>query len=283
MKKLILYILCCGMMGCVAFEKKQQEGAAVELNGHYLYQSTLDSLTVGLNSEDSLRVTQQFISQWAKDILMYDNAKDELAGLSFRSQDTQQEIERLVEDYRRALYVQAYENYLVERRMSKTVPDSTVEQVYTQMPERFALSESIVKGMLVIVPNDAPNIAKLRQWMGKTEMDHIEKYAYQNATGYDLFSDRWLTTSDLLAHLPIERKELEAALKSKNQIELSDTLKTYLLQITDKHLVGSQMPLEVARPQIEKMVLSERQVEFLQRERERLYNEAVQERKIKFN
>ena len=270
-------------MGCVAFEKKQQEGAAVELNGHYLYQSTLDSLTVGLNSEDSLRVTQQFISQWAKDILMYDNAKDELAGLSFRSQDTQQEIERLVEDYRRALYVQAYENYLVERRMSKTVPDSTVEQVYQQMPERFALSESIVKGMLVIVPNDAPNIAKLRQWMGKTEMDHIEKYAYQNATGYDLFSDRWLTTSDLLAHLPIERKELEAALKSKNQIELSDTLKTYLLQITDKHLVGSQMPLEVARPQIEKMVLSERQVEFLQRERERLYNEAVQERKIKFN
>ena len=167
--------------------------------------------------------------------------------------------------------------------MSKTVPDSTVEQVYQQMPERFALGESIVKGMLVVVPNDAPNIAKLRQWMNKTEMDHIEKYAYQNATGYDLFSDRWLTTSDLLAHLPIERKELEAALKSKNQIELSDTLKTYLLQITDKHLVGSQMPLEVARPQIEKMVLSERQVEFLQRERERLYNEAVQERKIKFN
>ena len=270
-------------MGCGAFEKKQQEGAAVELNGHYLYQSTLDSLTVGLNSEDSMRVTQQFISQWAKDILMYDNAKDELAGLSFRSQDTQQEIERLVEDYHRALYVQAYENYLVERRMSKTVPDSTVEQVYQQMPERFALSESIVKGMLVVVPNDAPNIAKLRQWMNKTEMDHIEKYAYQNATGYDLFSDRWLTTSDLLAHLPIERKELEAALKNKNQIELSDTLKTYLLQITDKHLVGSQMPLEVARPQIEKMVLSERQVEFLQRERERLYNEAVQERKIKFN
>ena len=270
-------------MGCGAFEKKQQEGAAVELNGHYLYQSTLDSLTVGLNSEDSLRVTQQFISQWAKDILMYDNAKDELAGLSFRSQDTQQEIERLVEDYRRALYVQAYENYLVERRMSKTVPDSTVEQVYQQMPERFALGESIVKGMLVIVPNDAPNIAKLRQWMGKTEMDHIEKYAYQNATGYDLFTDRWLTTSDLLAHLPIERTDLEAALKSKNQIELSDTLKTYLLQITDKHLVGSQMPLEVARPQIEKMVLSERQVEFLQRERERLYNEAVQEQKIKFN
>ena len=32
----------------------------------------------------------------------------------------------------------------------------------------------------------------------------------------------------------------------------------------------------------EKMVLHERQVDFLQKEREKLYNEAIQEQKIKF-
>ena len=262
------FLLC----GCQALEKKQQSGAAVEVNGHYLYRSALDSLTLGLNSEDSLRVTQQYISQWAKDILLYDNAKAQ----------ANSEIERMVEDYRRALYVHAYEEYLVERHMSKTVLDTTVAQIYAQMSERFILDESIIHGILVVVPNDAPNIAKLRGWMSKQEMDNIEKYAYQNASGYELFDDKWLTTTDLLNHMPIERGDIENKLKSKDQVEMSDSLYTYILQVTDKYLRGSAMPIEYARPQIEKMVLHERQVDFLQKEREKLYNEAIQEQKIKF-
>ncbi len=262
------FLLC----GCQAMEKKQQSGAAVEVNGHYLYRSTLDSLTLGLNSEDSMRVTQQYISQWAKDILLYDNAKAQ----------ANSEIERMVEDYRRALYVHAYEEYLVERHMSKTVLDTTVAQIYAQMSDRFILDESIIHGILVVVPNDAPNIAKLRGWMSKKEMDNIEKYAYQNASGYELFDDKWLTTTDLLNHMPIERGDIENKLKSKDQVEMSDSLYTYILQVTDKYLRGSAMPIEYARPQIEKMVLHERQVDFLQKEREKLYNEAIQEQKIKF-
>ena len=81
--------------GCAAYEKKNQSGAAVDVNGHYLYQSTLDSLTLGLPSEDSMRVVQQYVSQWAKDMLMYDAAKAR----------TNSAIEVLVEDYRRTLYV----------------------------------------------------------------------------------------------------------------------------------------------------------------------------------
>jgi len=47
-------------------------------------------------------------------------------------------------------------------------------------------------------------------------------------------------------------------------------------------MYGEQMPFEYARPEIEKIVLSEREVEFLQKERERLYNEAIQKKKIIF-
>ena len=275
MKKsgIILWVLASFLLvGCTAFEKQQQAGAAVELNGRYLYQSTLDSLTLGLNPEDSTRIVQQYVSQWAKDALMYDHAKAR----------TNKDIERLVEDYRRALYVHAYEEYLVERRMPKTIADTTITQLYQQMPERFQLDESIVKGIVLVVPNDAPKLDKLRGWLAKTEMDAIEKYAYQNASIYELYQDKWMTTTDLLALIPIERKEFETRLKTKNQIEVADSLKIYFLQATDKHLYGELMPLEYARPQIEKMVLSARQVDFLNKERERLYNEAIQNQTIKF-
>lgn len=275
-------VACVLISGCQALEKKQQVGAAVEVNGHYLYRSTLDSLTLGLNSEDSLRVAQQFISQWAKDLLLYDQAKAR----------TNAQIEALVEDYRRTLYVHAYEEYLVERRMSKIVLDSTARQIYQQMPDRFLMEESIVQGLLVVVPKEAQNLYKLRSWLAEVrgennsvrsdKLDKIEKYVYQSASGYELFTDKWLTTTELLGQMPIERADLETRLKTKNQIEVSDTLKTYILQVTDKHLRGEPMPMEYARPEIEKIVLSARQVEFLQKEREKLYNEAIQEKKIVF-
>lgn len=270
----IVIALLAGFLlsGCTALDKKQQSGAAVEVAGQYLYRATLDSLTLGLGPEDSLRVVQQYVSQWAKDILMYENANAR----------TNKDIERLVEDYRRTLYVQAYEEYLVQRRMPKSVADSTIAQIYAQMPERFQLDESIVHGILVVIPSNAPKEDKLRGWMAKEELDAIEKYAYQNASGYELFLDKWLTTTDLLAQIPVERADLESKLKAQNQIVVTDSLKTYLLQVTQKYLRGDQMPLEYARPQIEKIVLNTRQVDFLNKERERLYNEAIQNKKIIF-
>lgn len=269
---IVAAMACFLLYGCQAFEKKQQSGAAVELNGRYLYRSTLDSLTLGMNSEDSLRVAQQYIRQWAQDILLYD------ATMSH----TNAQIETMVEDYRRTLYAQAYEERLVDKRMSKTITDSTVLALYQQMPERFKLDESIMKGMLVVVPSDAPNIQKLRQWMAAQSLDKIEKYAYQNASGYELFTEQWKTTTEIIRLVPMERADLENRLKGTNHIEVADSSKIYLLQITDKNMRGEAMPVEYARPQIEQIILNARRVEFMRKERERLYNEAIQERKIHF-
>lgn len=285
----MLSVLMTFLCGCQALEKKQQVGAVAELNGQYLYRSTLDSLTLGLNSEDSLRVVQLFIRQWAQDILLYDNS----------TARTHREIEQMVSEYRRILYAQAYEDRLVERRMPKSIPDSAVQAIYERMPDRFILDESIVKGVLLVVPNDAPNLSKLKQWLLKigTErqerkekknskatnvLDDIEKYVYQNASGYELFTDQWTTVTALTRQMPVERADLETKLKYGNRIEISDSTQTFILQVTEKHMRGEKMPVEYARPQIEKIILNARRVEFLRKERERLYNDAVQEKKIKF-
>lgn len=261
--------------GCKALKKKRQAGAAVEVHGQYLYKSTLDALTVGLKSEDSLRVTQEYIRQWAKDILLYDAVKEGKTGIP------SDQIEQMVEDYRRTLYAHAYGEWLAEQQMSKTVLDSTVQQVYDQMPERFLLNESVLKGMLLILPKGAPNSNKLRTWMNEESLDEIEKYAYQYANGYELFQDKWLTTTEVINRMPIEREDLESRLKTKPQIEVSDSLKIYIMQVTDKQLRGTPMPMEYARSEIEKIILSERQVEFLQKEGDRIYDEAVRNGEVK--
>jgi len=271
---LVASFLLCGCRQ--AMEKKQQAGAAVELNGHYLYRFTLDSLTSGLRAEDSARVAEQYIRQWATDLLVQEQ------GESRMSQRDRAALNAMVADYKRTLYAQAYDERLVAARMPKRVDDTLVVAMYEQMPWRFKLEESIMRGMLVVLPKGAPKIEKLRTWMAKQEMDAIEKYAYQNASGYELFTEQWLTTTDMISHIPMERAELETKLKTKNQIEVSDSAKLYIVQITDKHMRGEAMPIDYARPLIEKIVLSDRQVEFLREERERMYKEAMDEQKIKF-
>lgn len=268
------------LTSCDAIDRKYQEGSAVVVNGKYLYYSTLDSLTLGLSTEDSIRVAQQYISQWAKDIVMYDAAKVR----------TNPSIERLVEDYRRSLYVHAYEEHLVEQNMPKTIIDSTITQLYDRISGQLLLDESIFKGLLVVYPNDAPKTQRLKQWarqiidgdISTEDMDQIEKYAYQHANGYELFTDRWLTTSDILKFIPIEHATLEKHIRQQNQIEISDSTQTYLLQLTTKYLQGEKMPIDYATPKLKEIILNERQIEFLQKERERLYNEAIQNQHIVF-
>ena len=279
MKNKLLYIsillFCAVLSGCQWFEQKRMTGVAVALNGQYLYQSTLDSLSFGLLSEDSARVVEQYVKQWAKDILEYERAK----GAADKA------IEALVEDYRRSLYVHAYEQELVERRMPKQVADSVVEQIYAAHPEKFELRESIAKGVLIVVPNGAPNMKKLRGWLtdlNEDNLENIEKFAYNYAVGYELFTDQWRTAQQLLLTMPFEQDELDRLLRSKQQIELQDSLSTYILQVTDKRMAGEPMPIEYARPEIEKAVLSQRRVQFLQEERERLYEDAIKYNKIFF-
>ena len=279
MKNKLLYIsillFCAVLSGCQWFEQKRMTGVAVALHGQYLYQSTLDSLSFGLLSEDSARVVEQYVKQWAKDILVYDKAKGAV----------DKTIEALVEDYRRSLYVHAYEQELVERRMPKQVADSVVEQIYAAHPEKFELRESIAKGVLIVVPNGAPNMKKLRGWLtdlSEENLENIEKFAYNYAVGYELFTDQWRTAQQLLLTMPFEQDELDRLLRSKQQIELQDSLSTYILQVTDKRMAGEPMPIEYARPEIEKAVLSQRRVQFLQEERERLYEDAIKYNKIVF-
>lgn len=277
-KNLFIGFLVAGFLlsGCTALEKKQQAGAAVELNGQYIYCSTLDSLTLGLDSVDSARVSDQYIRQWAEDLLLSAEGEKRLTGAD------REEIDKMVANYRQSLLSQAYERKLIERRMPKEFADSAVAAVYARMPDRFQLDESIVKGILVVVPKDAPKLDKLRKQLAEISLDAIEKYAYQNANGYELFLDKWLTTTHIISRIPMERAEIENKLKNSNHIEFSDSTKTYILQVTDKYMRGAAMPIEYARPQIEKILMNARQVEFLHSERERMYEEAIKEKKIKF-
>ena len=262
------------MSSCSFFTRKYNAGAVAEVNGNFLEMRELNEVTKGLSGEDSAAVADEFIRQWATEILLYDKA---------RSRVGDKELDMLVEDYRRSLYAHAYEQYLLNR-MPKEIPLALVDSFYQSHANMYVLKEGIVRGLLVIVPKGAPDLEKLKKAMqviNEKNIEAIEKYAYRYATGYELFTDEWKTNNQLLLWLPLGKNDLQKQLKQNSQIILSDSISTYVLQITDIRQAGEPMPLEYARADIESILLRERATTFIIEERERIYDDAVRFKKVK--
>ena len=270
-KYIILTTLVCVLYGCSLFEQKRHSGVVAEYKGKTLTYEEVQRQTIGMSTEDSSRVAEQYIYQWAINLLEYDVAKDKL----------NKDIERMVEDYRRSLYIHEYEQYLISQRMSKEVEDTIIKEFYDLHSHHFVLREAIVKGVLLVVPNGAPNMDLLRKNIQHPEeeenIEWIEKFAYQYAAGYELFLDDWKTVSQIILRMPFEKDDLNKQLKATRQIELQDSINNYLLQVTDLYQANQPMPIEYARPEIEKIMLAQRQVNFIQQERIGLYEKAIKE------
>lgn len=268
-------LMVCSLLGCSKFKQQRMEGVIAEYHGEYITQEEMNSLTVGLSPEDSARVADQYIHQWVTNMLVWNEAKS----LSSK------EIERKVADYHRSLCLYEWEQRVVNQRISQIVEDSMVMQFYEDNKNHFVLNDAIVEGAILVVPNGAPNMDGLRNHISRLEneadIEWVEKFAYQYATGYELFIGDWKTGDQLLQRVPVEAKTFHKQLKQKQQIEVQDSLNTYLLQVTQVYHAGDYAPLDYVRSDIEKMLLSQRQVEFLHELRDKLYNKAIQQGELK--
>ena len=274
-KILTLLTLCYLCNACQLYEEKRKSGTIAEYNGKTITQEQISKITAGLNPQDSARIAQQYIQQWATNLIEYDVAKDQ----------TNKNIEQLVEDYRRSLYLHEYETRLIAQRMPRIIEDTLIQTFYQTHQQHLVLSETILQGILLVIPNQAPKIDELKKKLQQPEIEEniewLEKFAYQYAVGYELFTDDWKTTSELFVLMPLEQNNLDKQLKNKRQIEVQDSINTYLLQVTDLYMKGDEKPITYARKEIEEILLRQRQVEFLQQERNKLYENAIVTGKLK--
>ncbi len=273
-KGILILLVLATCVGCSRFEQMRLRGAVVECNGEILTHDDLSAVTSGVSLEDSAAVAEKYIRQWATNLLMKDVVK--------RNQN--KEIEKLVAEYRRSLYQHEWEEYRIATRMSQHVEDSVVVAFYEENKTHFVLPETILRGVLLVVPAGAPNLDQLKRYVvdpqNEEHIEWIEKYAYQYASGYELFLDEWKTANQLLLRMPFEKNTLQKQVKQNRQVVVEDSVNTYILQVVDMHAQGDQMPLDYARVEIEKMILRRRQVDFIKSEHELLYEDAIKSGKL---
>lgn len=246
-------------------------------------EQVLQILPKDLNTEDSIQFVEHYIRTWIVDELMFQHAKKNI-------QNTQ-EIEQKAEEYKRSLILHTYLNNLAAQKVDQHITESEVKAYYDENDAGLRLNESIIKGFILKVPQNATELNKLKGWsrleakeaVPTTEfIDNIEKYCVQNAAIYEYFYDRWEPLGKLVEILPFQIPENERDFLQKTSfVELEDSSFYYFLNIKEYLSISDKQPYEFARKTIQDILLNKKRVDFIKSVEKDLYQEAIEQDKIK--
>lgn len=257
------------------------KGTLVKVNERTLTQEdVLSVLPKNISSTDSLLWAESYIKQWVKDNLVYDVALQNLGD------ENRAEIDRLVDSYRRSLVRYRYQEQLVHERLSANITDEEKRKFYDENQDQFVLDHSLIKGLFLKIPIDAPNLDEVKKWYRSTSeasIEKIEKYSVQNAVVYDYFYDKWVSFDEVFVNIPIQVTNENEFLRTHSFVETADSSYCYLLNIEEYVAKGKIAPFEYASTQISDMLVNQRKVQFLKNFEEELYNDAIRGGNVVFS
>ena len=232
----------------------------------------------GISSADSLVRAESVVKKWVVDVLMDDVAYQNIG-------DDKEEIDKLVNEYRRSLIRHRYQERIVKDKVSAEMSESDQMAYYEENKEQFTLNENLIKGSFIKVSSLAPGLDNLRKWyVSETEesLEKIEKYGIQNAIIYDYFYDNWMRFDEVMEKIPEKISNPTQFLKVNNHLEVSDSTHVYFLNVSDKLLVGNVAPFDYVRVQIQGMLANKRKINYLREFGESLYMNAVKKGTVIF-
>lgn len=272
----VLLLLLCFFTACS--EKRDHKGKTllVEVSGEFLYKEDLQSvLPAGLSPDDSLLFAEHYIKDWVEGVLLYEKAESNIPD--------NDKINELVENYRKALVVHTYQQKLLDQQLSEKITEEEMRAYYEANKNLFIVDKPLIKGLFIKVPLKAPGINNVRKWYKKNtpeNVEHLEKYSFQNAVGYDYFYDRWLLATDVIDKIPLVVANPESYLEQNRQVEIQDSVYYYFLNVDDYLKSGEQEPYEFAKREIKDMLVNLKRVSFMKEVKEDLFKNASDRKKI---
>ena len=281
MRNTVFFILAVVFLNaCRPSVETEDSDVLVTVHGNVLTRSDVEKIVPkNTSSSDSLLIAESYVKKWVKDILTYEVAERNIG------KDVE-DINRLVEEYRRSLLRYRYQDHMVRSRLSAEIRENDKMSFYQENMQRFILDKNLVKGLFLKVPADAPGLNDVRKWYKSDtpeSLENIEKYSIQNASIYDYFYDRWLDFDEILDKIPIQISNKSQFLKSNRSIEKTDSMYCYFLNISEYILSGNTAPYEYAESQIHEMIINKRKVDFLKDFEEGLYRDAVRNGYVVFH
>jgi hypothetical protein len=145
--------------------------------------------------------------------------------------------------------------------MDTVVTDKEIEEYYHQNQSNFILNTTLMKGLFIKVPSNAPELYKLRQWYrseNEEDIKNLEGYCFKYATVNDHFNDGWVNLSEVLRLFPAGTSE--SFITTRKNLETRDASFVYFLNAREVSPAGTVSPLELVKNDIRSIILNKRKI-----------------------
>ena len=263
------------MYACTNYNSDANRLAVAQVGDKYLYADQIPVKTNnGLNREDSISISRNYIDRWIRNELILRKAEENL------SEEYQTEINSKLEETRANLMIYHYEQQMMLQKMDTLVTEQQIMDYYDNHLQNFTLQSNILKVLFLKLPVEAPNIDRARAWYRsdkQSDIQSLESYAYQFAEKFDDFGENWINMNFLLRELPSNIDNESYFLRNNQYYETSDSEFQYFVNIRDFRLKGSVAPIEYVRNDIKTIILNNRKIDFLQELENGIYNEGIKD------
>lgn len=250
----------------------------VGVGDQYLYKEEVEAMLVSDRMiKDSAEFVERYVEHWLEDVLLYRQAR--------RNVSSSKEVARLIQNYKKSLLLNIYQERLVDQQLDKEITDDEISAFYDSNKKMFKMEEPMVKGLFLKVAKKAPKLDAVRRWCKSDkpeELEKLEKYTLTNAQVYEYFYETWTPLSVLAAKMSIGEEELNRRLVKKEFIEFSDTASLYMINVADYLPIGDQKPIDLAEPEIKELLVNSRKADFLQQVKRDIYRNAIEDGEVKF-
>ena len=250
----------------------------VGVGDEYLYKEEVEAMLVSDRMiKDSAEFVERYVEHWLEDVLLYRQAR--------RNVSSSKEVARLIQNYKKSLLLNIYQERLVDQQLDKEITDDEISAFYDSNKKMFKMEEPMVKGLFLKVAKKAPKLDAVRRWCKSDkpeELEKLEKYTLTNAQVYEYFYETWTPLSVLAAKMSIGEEELNRRLVKKEFIEFSDTASLYMINVADYLPIGDQKPIDLAEPEIKELLVNSRKADFLQQVKRDIYRNAIEDGEVKF-
>lgn len=270
-----LLVLCTS---CEFFMPSPQQEAVARVGENYLYASDIKELiTPSMTKEDSARVVQKYISDWATKQLLMQKAKINLP------EEKQNTYNSLVENYRTDLFTKEYKDIIATKILDSTISPSEMESFYEANKPNFILNEELIKLRYLHIGNDNTSIDKIKaQFVRFDSIDKVELTQKEiQFKSHSLNDSVWVKVSTVMDAVPIITVEnVDQLLKKDNFVELQDSLGVYLIYVNDVLFRNEEAPLSYVKPTIEQIILNGRKLELIKKLEKDILEDAIKNKQF---
>ncbi|MFA6676034.1 MAG: hypothetical protein WCS34_00390 [Bacteroidales bacterium] len=268
----ISLLIILSVSSCKFTDKIFDSDIIARIGKQKLYKSEVESLLPkNISSEDSIRLTQEYINSWATKHLLLDVADKHLP-------KNQKNVTKQLEEYKSSLLVYRYEELYVKQRLDTLVTTAECESYYNAHKDNFISDVSIIKARYIKILSSSPNVKVVKSlYKAKTNEDlqNLEEVCHDSADKYSIFDGKWISLEQIAKELDMTIGECEKEIRNKNYIEKEDEGYDYLVYIFDRIAPKQISPFDYNIEKIKEIIISRRKHQLILDLERNLLNNAI--------